>query len=533
MPAASFKNFVRLSRFSVMAATMAFAMPVAAQGLIDVGETPGEDVVRMFDHGLDKALVALPGVVDGVLKRSGVPGAAVAVVHGGKTIFAQGFGVRELGKTAPIEPGTVFQIASLSKSLTASVTAVQVTKGVVSWDDPVARYLPGFRLSDPFVSTHATVGDFMAHHSGLPFAAGDDLEDLGYGRKQIIERLRHLPLDRFRASYHYANFGTTIGAQAVAAASKTEWEDLAEQSLFKPLGMASTSARHADYIARPNRAVLHALEGGRFQPMFDRNPDEQSPAGGVSSTVIDMAEWLKFVLAGGKHNGRALASPESLLAAVSPHSFSSPPHGMAARPGFYGYGFNTGAGANGRTVFSHSGAFLLGAATAFQIIPSADVGIVVLTNGSPVGAAESIAMEFMDLVQYGEPLRDWFAAYNGLMQAYFEPDGDLSGKSPPARPRAAQALDVYTGHYENDYFGAIDIAVEDGQLFLTMGPRQEKLVLAHWDGDTFAITPRSENAPEGSRSSAIFSAADGRASALTIDYLNENGMATWRRRGAY
>src|SRR5690606_25272670 len=126
---------------------------------------------------------------------------------------------------------------------------------------------------------------------------------------EIIKRLSLLPLDAFRASYHYANFGTTLGAEAVATAAGMAWEDLAEQALFQPLGMASTSARHADYLARPDRAVLHAFEGGAFKPQYDRNPDEQSPAGGVSSSVTDLAHWLAFLLADSQHQGQALATP--------------------------------------------------------------------------------------------------------------------------------------------------------------------------------------------------------------------------------
>src|SRR3546814_1606023 len=95
--------------------------------------------------------------------------------------------------------------------------------------------------------------------------------------------------------------------------------------------------------------------------------------------------------------------------------------------------------------FSHSGAFLLGGATAFQIIPSADIGIIVLTNGAPVGAAESIAMQFMDTLQYGAALRDWYAGYNGMMRAYFDPEGDLVGTTSPANPHAAHDLNAYTG----------------------------------------------------------------------------------------
>src|SRR5690606_12793198 len=132
------------------------------------------------------------------------------------------------------------------KSITASVIATQVSKNVVSWDDPVVNHLPAFRLRDGYVTRHATIGDFMAHRTGLPFTAGDDLEDIGYSRETILERLRLLPLGPFRVSYNYANFGTTTAGQAVAAAAGVPWEVLADSALFQPLGMQHTSARYAD-----------------------------------------------------------------------------------------------------------------------------------------------------------------------------------------------------------------------------------------------------------------------------------------------
>ncbi|TAM87843.1 MAG: serine hydrolase [Candidimonas sp.] len=526
-----FFNEVSLSALCVLALALTLAAPARAyEPPVEIGATPASDAIKLADNGLNKALAALPGLVNETLKRSGVPGAAVAVVHGGKTVFAQGFGVRKVGEPARVDTSTVFQIASISKSITASVIAVEVTRKVVSWDDPVARYLPGFKLGDPYVTTHATIGDFMAHRTGLPAAAGDELEDLGFDRAQIIERLRKVPLDAFRASYHYANFGTTIAAQAVAAAAHLPWEALAARALFEPLGIRSTSARHADYLAHSDRAVLHAFEGGKFQPLYDRNPDAQAPAGGVSSNVLDLAQWMKFLLTGNKPDGTPLASPASLLAALSPHSFSSQPGTLSDRPGFYGYGFNVGINANGRTTFGHSGAFLLGAGTAFQILPSADLGIVVLTNGAPVGVPESINASFMDMVQYGKPLRDWYAAYHAKMAGFFKPEGDLAGKTPPPNPQPAQTLKAYTGHYENTYFGPADITLKGNKLILTLGPAKERLTMDHWDGDTFAVMPRTENAPAGSRSSVKFLVKGHKVvGGFMVNYLNQNGLATWNR----
>ncbi len=519
-----------LLAFGALVGLLDGALPASAQTVpFERGQIPPEDVIPLAEGGLAKALADLPADVAAILKRSGVPGAAVAVVHGGETVFSEGFGVKEIGKDEKVDPETVFQIASLSKPIAATVAAVEVTAGKVTWDDKVSRFLPQLVLAEPYVAANATIGDFYAHRSGLPPAAGDDLEDIGFDRAAIIGRLHLLPLDLFRISYHYANFGITIGAEAVAVASGMSWEDLADKALFAPLGMTSTSYRYADFLSRPNRAVLHTLAGGHFEPLYQRDPDAQAPAGGVSSNVVDMAKWLKLILADGRQGEQQLIAPEALMPAMRPEAFSAPAHSLSARSGFYGYGFNVGVNANGRPSMSHSGAFVMGAATVVQILPSADVAIVVLTNGAPVGAAEAIASHFMDIVQYGAPTRDWYALFNPLLMQYQAPVGDLAGTAPPAAPAAPRPLADYVGSYDNAYFGPARIEIEGDHLALAIGPGSFRLPLTHWDGDVFSVSPRTENAPDGSLSSVRFTLEGGRAASLTVNYLDENGLATWKR----
>src|SRR5690606_16072635 len=147
---------------------------------------PAADVVQIPKGSTENALKALPQIVADIMKRSHVPGMAVAVVSGDKTVFAKGYGKREIGKDAAVNADTVFQIASISKSISATVASIEVTKGVVAWDDPVAKHLSGFKLNNDYVSEHGTIGDFFAHRSGLPGTAGDDLEDLGFKRNDVI-----------------------------------------------------------------------------------------------------------------------------------------------------------------------------------------------------------------------------------------------------------------------------------------------------------------------------------------------------------
>src|SRR3546814_18691230 len=86
--------------------------------------------------------------------------------------------------------------------------------------------------------------------------------------------------------------------------------------------MTSTSYRYDDFLERKDRAVLHGYKKGRFLPLGQRDADQQAPAGGVSSNVIDLAKWLQLLLAYGQHNGKQLISPEALIPALPPDSFN-------------------------------------------------------------------------------------------------------------------------------------------------------------------------------------------------------------------
>jgi CubicO group peptidase (beta-lactamase class C family) len=477
---------------------------------------------------VDRAVARLDGLADELMKSSGIPGMAVAVVHGGKTLYAKGFGVKDNRKGDDpgnrVDTGTVFQLASVSKSLSASVVAHQVGVGAIGWDTPVVSKLPWFALSDPAVTKMVTVGDLFSHRSGLPDHAGDPLEDLGYDRRAVLERLRLLPLAPFRVSYAYTNFGLTAAAEAVATSAGVPWDQLEDQALFGPLGMTSTSARFADYAARPDRALGHIGVDGRYEPRYERDADAQTPAGGVSSSIDDMTHWLMMMLANGKYEGRQIVDEKALFAALTPQVLSSPPSEPAARPGFYGFGFNVGTTSAARTQFSHSGGFELGAATNFVIIPSADVAIVALTNASPTGIPETLTAEFADLVQFGKIREDWRTLYRNAFAPMDAPTGSLVGKTPPAQPAPSGPLTAYTGTYANDYWGPATVSDRDGKLVLQLGPKAVPWPLKHWDGNTFTFDFASENMPPGSISKATF---DGNK--LTLEYFDTDGKGVFFR----
>jgi CubicO group peptidase (beta-lactamase class C family) len=515
------------------AAVIALAIAVAGSNAVEAEELPPPQVagVPIPDGQIERAVDQLDTLARAVLNKSGIPGLAVAVVRDGKTVYAKGFGLRKIGEPKPVDADTVFQIASLSKSIGATVVAHQVGAGVVKWDTPLITHLPWFELNDPWITTHVTIGDMYAHRSGLPDHAGDDLEDLGYDRREILQRLRFAPLHAFRDDYAYTNFGLTAAAEAVAVASAKDWATLSEEVLYKPLGMSATSSRYVDYAARDNRAFLHVRTASGFEPKYQRQPDAQSPAGGVSSNVRDLARWMAMVLDGGSYQGREIVAKDALLPAITPQMVSSKAYAADARASFYGYGFGVSVQPSGRVVLSHSGAFSLGAGTNYVMIPSADVGIVILTNASPAGAAEALGMEFADLVQFGRVTRDWFAAYANLLAPINAPFGTRVGKQMPADPAPSLDLAAYAGTYANDYYGDAVIVRQPNGLIMKIGPTQTEFAFTHLDGNVFAFTPHSENASEGSISTATFATdSSGKVTQLTIELFDQAGIGTFKRR---
>ncbi|TGD87445.1 DUF3471 domain-containing protein [Mycolicibacterium sp. CH28] len=481
------------------------------------------------DNAVDNAVAKLDGIAEDLLKSSGIPGMAVAVVHGGKTVYAKGFGVKDATRPADdpsnrVDPDTVFQLASVSKSIGSTVVAHQVGTKAITWDTPVVDKLPWFALSDPAVTRMVAISDLYAHRSGLPDHAGDKLEDLGYDRRAILEKLRQYPLDPFRISYAYTNFGLTAAAEAVAVGAGKSWEDLSDEVLYRPLGMASTSSRFDDFEARSDKALGHIRIDGRYEPRFKRDPDPESAAGGVSSSVNDMTHWLAMVLANGNYNGRQIVDSGALLAALTPQIVSDPPSQPAMRAGFYGYGFNVGTTSAARTQISHSGAFELGTGTNFLILPSADVAIVALTNATPRGIPETLTAEFADLVQFGEVRQNWRKLYGDAFAQMDKPVGSLTGKQTPADPAPAKPLASYTGTYANGFWGPATVAEKDGKLTVALGPKGQTYELTHWDGDVFALSFVDENSPPGSVSTATF---DGNR--LTLEYYDDEKMGTFLR----
>ncbi len=465
------------------------------------------------------------------MQKTGVPGVAVAIVYEDKVVYLKGFGVRRVGESTPVDADTVFQLASMSKPIATTVLATLVSAHTISWDDKIAALDPEFKLSDANVTANVTIRDLLSHRSGLPTSAGDMLEDLGFSRPVILHQMRYIPMaGEFRKSYNYSNFPFTEAGIAAAKKAGESWEELAEARLFKPLGMTETSYRWSDYRNAENKADIHVFVDGKAVPRYLRDPDAEAPAGGASSSVRDLAQWVRLQLADGRWNGKQTVAVDVLAETHAPQMErgTDPETGKAS---LYAMGWGLDRDPQGRLIVGHSGAFVMGVGTTVQMMPGDHLGIVVLTNAVPTGLAEAVAVDFLERFHSGKVSKDWLSVtgphFKKVMDSAFSGSKDYSTMARPAPATAAKPLSAYTGVYQNDYYGKIEINEDNGALWMRLPAEGSLYPLTHWDGDTFVYRYKGE--PGKMRRGVKFTLGD--RPGVLVENLAEEGSGTFTKVG--
>lgn len=247
----------------------------------------GEPVTAPLD------LAAVDAVVARTLKAFDVPGIAVAVVKNGQVVMAKGYGVRSLKTNAPMDANTLVGIGSNTKAFTTAALGLLVDEGKLSWDDKVTKYLPEFRMYDPYVTAEFTVRDLLCHRSGLGLGAGDLMQfpdSTDFTVQDIIHNLRYFkPVLSFRSQYDYDNNLYLVAGEVVSRIAGQPWADFVQARLLRPLGMRRSGTDFARLPDPNNVANAHAPVGGRVQVIRRYQNSVIGPAGGIYSSVADMS----------------------------------------------------------------------------------------------------------------------------------------------------------------------------------------------------------------------------------------------------
>jgi CubicO group peptidase (beta-lactamase class C family) len=439
---------------------------------------------------------AVDAIVAEAMRTFEVPGMAVAVVKDGKTVVARGYGVRRLGDPGPVDERTQFGIASNTKVLTALALGLLVEEEKLAWDAPVIRYLPWFRLADPYVTRELTIRDLLVHRSGLGLGAGDLLwwPPSTYTRREIAERLQFIPLSTsFRYAYAYDNVLYLVAGEVIQAVSGRSWEDFVMTRLLSPMGMSASDVRHSAANGTGNIATPHAPVDGRVQPVSPFASDNTNPAGGVMSGAADMAKWLAVFLARGQlPNGTRLFSEATwrqLTTIVTPLPPTVPTGKLAAlRANFRGYALGLGVqDYRGTPLYTHTGG-LPGYVSRVAWVPEIGLGVAVLTNQEAGEAFNAVTWSILDHY-LGARDTNWIDAYVDAKARAAEELKKTEAASASARSadsKPSLPLTAYAGTYADGWYGDIVISLENGRLAIRF-TKTPALIgdLEHWQHDTF------------------------------------------------
>ena len=437
--------------------------------------------------------VELDRYVARVLSEWQIPGLAIAVVRNDSVLVAKGYGVRELGRAGAVDANTIFDIASLAKSFTATAAAILVDRGVLRWDDPVRRYLPDLVLPNSDLTATATLRDFLSHRTGLE-AANMMWVPTAVDRAELMRRVRYLTvLAPPRQRMIYSNVGYSVAGEAMAAAAGSTIENLLRDLLIQPLGLKRTTWSYDQAGGMPNVAAAHATIAGRQQPIRrERQRQPIAAAAAVQSSVADMAQWMRFHLNNGVLDGKRLVSDSSMreLRRIQV-GIPTTPAMRAARlvqDSTVGYGLGLQVmDFRGHPLIWHTGNGD-GQIAYLALLPAERLGVVVLVNTWSAPFVHGALVNRILDTYLGYPARDWageaLARVPGMNAAADSGRRALeAGKSdrPPSRP-----LERYTGRYDHPLFGPVHVRIEGAGLMLQMGDGQKAQLEPHHE-DVFLV----------------------------------------------
>ncbi len=229
------------------------------------------------------------------MKRLNIPGISIAVWHDG-IVESAGLGITSIDHPLPVTADTLFQIGSISKTMTGTILMQLVEQGLLDLDVPVIEYLPKLKLSDAHTTKHVTTRHLLTHMGGW---MGDYFNDFGTGDNALEEMVKSLkilpqttPLGQL---WSYNNAGFNIAGRIIEVLTKQTYETAAKQRLFGPLHFTNTYFYPDDAILTKRFAVGHQKWQGRARVA---NPwaigRAANAVGGVISTVEDLVRYAAF-----------------------------------------------------------------------------------------------------------------------------------------------------------------------------------------------------------------------------------------------
>lgn len=429
-------------------------------------------------------LQPLDSLIAEAMKAWRVPGIAFAVVADGNVVYAQGHGKRDLEADLPMTPDTLLPIGSATKAFTTFAIGTLVDEGKVEWDQPVEKYLPWFRLTEPGLTAGMNVRDLVTHRSGYPRHDLIWYNNEELNRRQLVEALAHVePSAPVRARFQYNNLMYLVAGHLIEELTGLRWEDAVRARILDPLGMKRSNFADSVSAADPDHAKGYRWRDETILMPF-REVGEMGPAGSINSSVNEMTRWMRMLLASGALDGKKLIEPVTWRELRTPQVvLGNLPQDPQFSPATYAHGwFVDSYQGHLRT---HHGGNIDGFSALVTLFPNDGVGIVALANANGSPLPSLMTLHAADLL-FDLPKKDWSAEALVRRDKGEAAEKEAEKKEAVARvanTRPSHPIADYAGEYRAPGYGVLRIEHANGRLSAIYN--RIATPLEHWHFDVF------------------------------------------------
>jgi CubicO group peptidase (beta-lactamase class C family) len=330
----------------------------------------------------------ITALIEQEMEKNEVTGLSIALVDGQDVVWARGFGYADKENGIRATAGTIYEIGSVSKTITATAVMHAQDKGLLDIDHPLTEYVTEFSILPPLgynpqPDNPITVRTMLTHHSGIP-------GNLLNGAFTIEPRTDYTAwlLDYFHSDYAcfrpnfvhaYSNSAYSLLADVVAAASGKSFEEYTDQ-LFEAMGMHYSSYFLHKPFLKENRARGY-LNGEPLEHFYNA----KWGAGSVYSNVLDMATYIKMILSNGQGGGGQVLRPETLNEMLTPQDLGIPLDAVTWYRAGLGWGLSDPELEYAGRVCGHDGA-TIGFSSHLEILLDHELGVVVSSNSDQKNA---------------------------------------------------------------------------------------------------------------------------------------------------
>ncbi|MFT4536709.1 MAG: CubicO group peptidase (beta-lactamase class C family) [Saprospiraceae bacterium] len=428
----------------------------------------------LLSQGIQSAQI--DALVTRALESTPSVGIAIAVVKEGEVIHSKGYGIKSIQDKEKVDENTLFAIASNSKAFTAAALSILVDQGKLNWEDKVVDHISEFKMYNDYVTANFTIVDLLTHRSGLGLGAGDlmifpDGADFTIG--DVLNSFQYQKsISAFRTKFDYDNLLYIVAGEVVSRISGMSWSDFIQSKIFDPLEMKKSVPTSSRLHENINLALPHDSEGEEIKQLSTYDCDLVAAAGGIYASVDDLSKWIMMQLNRGKYGkdlSHELFSEEQQNQMWRSHTnlgFTTKPN-PRTNTHFAGYGLGWGLkDEKGKIIISHTGG-LPGMLSKTILVPELNLGIVILTNSLPGGSAYNSIPEII-LDSYLEiEERDWLTEMADRAKAKVNESDSVTTEVWKVVDKNISSiinLNNYIGTYKDNWFGEVEIEIEDGKL---------------------------------------------------------------------